>query len=553
MEINPPTRRRKVEIKDSKEWDSTLDIIEKKPTKKWIKEPFHLNKLFLYILIIRLFNSLTIRTFFQADEFYQCLEPAYNAVFNSGYITWEWEEGIRSSIHPLIYALGYKIASLVQADGKLIIITPKIIGALIASIGELYLYILCKKLTGNEIIAKLALALSLLNPFNWYIITRSFSNSFETALTTIALAYWPWNNTIKYKRISISCIIAFISCIVRPTNGIIWIYLGLNFMIKNYLMEKRVDKLLKLILLLAVELILVLLANIVLDYKFYGKLTFPLYNFVEFNVIRNLSIFYGVAPWHFYLFQGLPIILMTYLPWFLYSMIVLKGYSSILGQLVIIMIGGFSLIDHKEIRFIYPLQPVFLIMVAYAIYHSTQRYQRVYKLAIPLMVIINVMIAVFFTQIHERGVIDVIEYLRSDPQIESFGFLTPCHSTPWESHINNPILAENSWFLTCKPPLHLQTTNPKDISAYRDESDQFYDNPAAFLKEHFGLFDNSRMTDTKEWPSCLIIFAPLENFMNDFFGDSNYLECERFFNSYFHWDNRRKGDLIVYCQKCPSH
>jgi phosphatidylinositol glycan class B len=548
MAYNNSVRKRKKDIQDANGFHRDQTIDKKSRATNKLEESLPTFKVFIVLFFIRLLNSLTIKTFFQADEYYQCLEPAYNFVFGSGYITWEWEEGIRSSIHPLIYALGYKMVSYVHFDDKPIILIPKVIGALIASIGEVYLYKFSKKFTKNEKLARLTLILSLLSPFNWYIITRSFSNSFEMVLTTIAFTYWPWDNVISYKDISMSCIIAFISCIVRPTNGIIWLYLGINFMIKNYKLEKQLGKLMKLILILSIELILILLVNTGLDYIFYGKTTFPLYNFVEFNVIRNLSIFYGVAPWHFYLFQGVPIILMTYLPWLLHSAIVLKKYKSLLGQVAILMIGGFSLIDHKEIRFIYPLQPIFMLMVAYSIHETKHKFQRLYKFLVPVIIILNLIIAIFFTQVHERGVIDIVQYLRNNPDIESFGFLTPCHSTPWQSHINNPNLVNKSWFLTCEPPLHLTTTSLKEIKSYRDESDQFYDNPAQFLSEHFQLFADSRNTGASNWPSRLIIFEPLENFMDDFLRGSNYFECERFFNSYFHWDDRRKGDIIVYCQ-----
>lgn len=32
----------------------------------------------------------------------------------------------------------------------------------------------------------------LLNPWQWYTATRTFSNCLETTLTTMALYYWPW-------------------------------------------------------------------------------------------------------------------------------------------------------------------------------------------------------------------------------------------------------------------------------------------------------------------------------------------------------------------------
>mmetsp|Transcript_4835 Transcript_4835/g.4833 ORF Transcript_4835/g.4833 Transcript_4835/m.4833 type:complete len:552 (+) Transcript_4835:2304-3959(+) len=548
MEHNNSLRKRRKDVRDSNGFDLDQTFDKKRLNANAVEQSLSTLKLFVGLFFIRLVNALTIKTFFQADEYYQCLEPAYNLVFGSGYITWEWKERIRSSIHPLIYALGYKIASYIPYDNEPIIMIPKIIGALIASIGEVYLYKFSKRFTKNEELAKLTLILSLFNPFNWYIITRSFSNSFEMVLTTIALTYWPWDNLINYKDLCVSCLIAFISCIVRPTNGIIWLYLGFNFIIKNYKLEKQPCKLIKLIVILAVELGLILLINTGLDYAFYGKVTFPLYNFIEFNVIRNLSIFYGVAPWHFYIFQGVPIILMTYLPWFLHSAIVLEKYRSLPGQVAIVMISAFSLIDHKEIRFIYPLQPIFILMVAYSIYETRQKLQRFYNFLVPIIIILNVAIAIFFTRIHEKGVIDIVQYLGNNPDIESFGFLTPCHSTPWQSHINNPNLVNNSWFLTCEPPLHLTSRSLEEIRSYRDESDQFYDSPTEYLRNHFLLFSESRNMDSKNWPSRLIIFEPLENFMTDFLRGSNYFECERFFNSYFHWDDRRKGDIIVYCR-----
>jgi hypothetical protein len=47
---------------------------------------------------------LTIRTFFQPDEYYQSLEPAWKAVFGYGELTWEWKEGIRGFLYPTIFA-----------------------------------------------------------------------------------------------------------------------------------------------------------------------------------------------------------------------------------------------------------------------------------------------------------------------------------------------------------------------------------------------------------------------------------------------------------------
>ncbi|KAK6199979.1 GPI mannosyltransferase 3 [Scheffersomyces amazonensis] len=517
--------------------------------------------LVLLIFAFRLFNSLTIKTFFQADEYYQSLEPAHAYVFGYGYITWEWKQHLRSSIHPWLYVIGYKIVSFFSDEPDIIALAPKVIGALLSTVGEVGLYRLAYTYTTDESLARITLLLSLLNPFNWYIFTRSFSNGFETVLIIWALNFWLWNNRINLKYASISFILALLSIVVRPTNAILWAYLGLYFLIHT---KEKFSSLFKLGLVFLISLVGVLSLSTWLDYLFYGILTFPTYNFIEFNVLRNLSIFYGVAPWHFYIFQTIPLLLMTYLPFWLHSELCLHHYKDILTQIIIVVTTGFSIIGHKEFRFIYPLQPIFLIITSYSIKDILDKFssRTIVKIIISIIIVINVAIAIFFSQVHERGSIDVINYLKKEltegDKIESIGFLTPCHSTPWQSYIHNAELNNNSntnnisklWFLTCEPPLHLsESATLEDIRAYRDESDQFYDDRLQFLHDNFPTDQRNRIGESKyEWPSRLIVFEPEEEFMNDFLKPYSYHQCKRFFNSYFHWDDRRKGDIIVYCR-----
>lgn len=47
--------------------------------------------IFLGLLAFRIVNALTVGTFFQPDEFYQALEPAWEMAFgggSGGWITW---------------------------------------------------------------------------------------------------------------------------------------------------------------------------------------------------------------------------------------------------------------------------------------------------------------------------------------------------------------------------------------------------------------------------------------------------------------------------------
>lgn len=499
-----------------------------------------------YLILIRIINALTINTFFQADEYWQSLEPAHKLVYGYGYLTWEWREGLRSILHPLIFASTYYLNELIGLGDLGVVLLPKIAQGLIAAIGEWYLYQFVYRVTKNEVISRGALLLSVVSAFNWYCITRTFSNSLELTLTTMALAYWPWELNVPWNGLKKSLLWAAVSCIVRPTNGLIWVFVGVSFLFKHHWPQN-----LKFAWFSFVIGSVVVGANALLDRWYYGQWSMPILKFMKFNVTSSLSKFYGVAPWHFHITQSLPIILMLYTPFFLYGCTKYSFHN--MKSLLIFVIGSFSCIDHKEFRFIYPLQPILLLVTAYGFYHWNLHHPHSLKYISTGIILINTLISLFFTQIHEKGVIDVIDYLRSDPDVQSIGFLTPCHSTPWQSYIHNPDI--ETWFLTCEPPLHLlgQENATSLVETYMDESDIFYEDPKQFLFDNFPPpFNKNLRTPGKEylheWPTHLVFFEDLEPVMKEHLADSPYQECARFWNSYFHWDSRRSGDVIVYCK-----
>ncbi|KAL5988042.1 Mannosyltransferase aptg1 [Asimina triloba] len=67
-------------------------------------------------LAFRAVNALLVRTYFNPDEHWQSLEVAHRIVFGYGHLTWEWKKGIRSYLHPLIFALLYKILAFCGMD-----------------------------------------------------------------------------------------------------------------------------------------------------------------------------------------------------------------------------------------------------------------------------------------------------------------------------------------------------------------------------------------------------------------------------------------------------
>ncbi|KAI9375146.1 Alg9-like mannosyltransferase family-domain-containing protein [Aspergillus egyptiacus] len=571
----------------------------------------------LFLIAFRLVNSLTVRTFFQPDEFFQSLEPAWKIAFgeNQGpWITWEWEHQLRSSLHPLIFAAVYSATDFVArtvapspaSRAEILVAAPGITQAVIAAVGDFHTWKLARYIYGDRSYESWAtLALTVLNPWQWFCSTRTLSNCLETTITIVALCSWPWewavassggatNQRIVLPKLRISLLLAAFACILRPTNIIIWIVLGSVALHRSTWAERQI---------LAREALLCGSATLALssfaDRFFYGFWTFPPLRFLYFNIAQSLAVFYGKNDWTYYASQGYPLLLTTALPFALVGLYrTLKYYpslpkekSSILVQLAnisLIMPGVLSLISHKEVRFIYPLLPALHILSASplvdfflpALMTTDMRYIP-RRLTLIFLVLVNVVIATYTTVFHGSGVMSILSYLREQHHVHGVsskapllgqdasavryggitaGFLMPCHSTPWRSHLVEPTI--HAWALSCEPPVDL---TEEEKAVYRDEADQFYDNPHQFLRDNmvgglrhiprrpsYATPPNTQRLPTQlhpphEWPDYLVFFAQLEPTLRTILRGSSYGECWRTFNTHWHDDWRRRGDVVVWC------
>lgn len=449
------------------------------------------------LVALRILNAVTTATFWQPDEFWQALEPAHSIAYGYGYLTWEWRVALRSALHPLLFAHAYALGEYLglpqTPDG--IVWAPRVLQAVIAALGDLHFVLFSMAIFRNKYSPRTIIAYSLAitagSAFNLFASTRTFSNSVETALTTAALAYWPWRPTaINWPKLYAALTIAAVSCVFRPTNALIWIFLGLILLVKTN------HKLAVLFFTLAIGGT-VLGFNTYLDRWFYAQnelyplsspesptWVFPLLNFVKVNVWDSVADFYGTSPWHYYLAQGLPLLLIGYLPFTLTDM--LRSKSSHSTLLVVFIVSVFSILKHKEVRFIYPIIPILHLKTLNAFLRGQGSFI-FSKSVLAAIILLNVIVATFFNTVHQRGVMQVIQYLRNETPIStnfSVGFLMPCHSTPWQSHLHRPDLDswDKLWFLTCEPPLGLNAT---ERETYLDVSDQFYSDPKLFIQEHF--------------------------------------------------------------------
>lgn len=132
--------------------------------------------IFLFLVALRILNALSIKTYFQPDEFFQSLEPAWEIAFGAdsgAWITWvrealpelkpraytmyqEWKYRLRSAIHPALFAIVYWFASCLAWALRLspsyradvLVIAPKIAQAAIAALGDYFTWKLGERVYG---------------------------------------------------------------------------------------------------------------------------------------------------------------------------------------------------------------------------------------------------------------------------------------------------------------------------------------------------------------------------------------------------------------------
>ncbi|XP_033737188.1 GPI mannosyltransferase 3-like [Pecten maximus] len=305
--------------------------------------------IFLGLIALRVCNALMIQTYFVPDEYWQSLEVAHKIVFDYGYLTWEWRQGIRSYFYPTIFAFLYKTLAVLGLDHRLLLIKlPRIVQGVIAASGDLYLFKLSWKLS-DRATAQWTLLCQILSWFTLYCCTRTLSNCMETVLITMALYYFPWPN-IKGSSVPKFVALAAMSVLIRPTAVVIWI-LMCSWHLQNN--KHTLQKDLKHYFIIGSVCFLV---STFLDSAYHGDWILVHYNFLQFNVLQGGGSIYGTHPWHWYITQGYPVIMATHLLPFILG--AYKAKNKVLLFLIIWTIFAYSFISHKEFRFLMPVLPI---------------------------------------------------------------------------------------------------------------------------------------------------------------------------------------------------
>ncbi|KAG2041838.1 glycosyltransferase family 22 protein [Suillus americanus] len=555
----------------------------------------------LLALVLRVAIALSTQGFFQPDEYFQALEPAHHYVFGYGHLTWEWVSSapLRSIIYPALNIPPFWLIKTLGLDERypeLLIAGPRIVHGLLAAITDIEIREITRQVL-NDSFVPTAYFVSLTSLFHSLSLSRSMSNSLETSLTTAAVSYYPWDNArsvqVQSTRMRMCIVFAALACAIRPTNAIIWVYLFGLLVLRLGLRLSQGPILIRDCCVIGAITTLIVFA---LDSAFYGGPTLSLLNFLRVNA-SPVSLFYGSSSWHYYLSQALPILSSTSLPFVLHGMYLAvkndeKKLKTMLGCIVWTL-TVFSFVGHKEWRFLHPLLPMLHIFASRSLvelYHCSakadvklsreKRKRKAFSLPIRTrdlcLLLLAVPASIYVVFFHCVGQIKVMSYLRSLPpeNLTSVGFLTPCHSTPWQAYLHRPELAApgKMWALGCEPPLGLQ--HPSD---YKDQTDIFFEAPLEYMRTHFPsrvdtLYPPSSFASSvpnvtfmetlqvveqssqswdlgwrHEWPQYIVLFGALlrEPGVLDLFRDQGY---EEVWKGGFEWEGegQRRGAVRVW-------
>ncbi|TPX38674.1 hypothetical protein SeLEV6574_g07696 [Synchytrium endobioticum] len=537
-------------------------------------QPDRDNSLVLPLLVaFRIFNALFVQTYFDPDEYWQSVEVSHYLAYGYGHLTWEWrpENSIRSILHPLVYAGVYRtldaICSILGVTSDdWIILGPRVFQGILAAVGEWSIF----RLTGKMFDQRTAYwtLFNMVTSWFWfYAGVRTYSNSMEAVLTWIGLYYWPWSNSpARPTSITKALILAALACVIRPPGIIFWSFLGWDLL-------RRSTSKSQLVLQAATIGGCILGLNTILDYWFYKKWTCTFYNFLRLNVVEGVSSYYGTHPWHWYATQGIPVVMGTHLLAVIYTVLhpTVRSHRNSLASAAGYTILIYSLLPHKEFRFLLPLLGPAMMLGGHGLstwYDSPTRVKKWVKMVIVVLVIVipNVLAAIYFAAMHKGGPIQVIDYLRKNKEnVQDVVFLMPCHSTPFYSSLHTPIPMR---FLTCEPPLRVERKQ-----YYRDENTLFYQSTENFIVSFFHRQIGNTTAPWKvmyphrdevpapkqsysikryKWPSHLVMFECVESEMVKALRGSDYVRCARFFNGYFTDDPRQRGDVIVWCRPADA-
>lgn len=411
----------------------------------------------ILFLIIRLVLCVLVQTYYVPDEYFQGIEVAHRIVFGYGApLTWEWNNSvrIRGALFPLVLSVPYSVVKILRLDSFPLVVqwAPRIWTAFLASFGDVSLYNLVRRSSKSPAIAWFSMLCVYTNWYYSFVITRTLSNSLEVVVLLIAL-----NCLLEWRqKWNTSSLLVAVSILIRPTAALFWVSFCIPY-IKELIMHKWVF-----IRFLFQTIALTTFLSILLDSLFYGQFTFIPWNFFKVNVIQSKASAFGTHPPHWYLLASLAMLGPQIVP-AIAGTFVSNNHKPLFTATLLILC--YSAIPHKEMRFILPTIPIFLVYSAHMFNWLYNRKSKRYFYSMTVFTITpHILAFLYFGLIHQSAPIQAARYIsKQNLSNSSVHVLTNCHSMPSYSFVHQNLTLTH---LTCEDTIAFTKSPRKFLSEF---------------------------------------------------------------------------------------
>jgi GPI mannosyltransferase 3 len=515
--------------------------------------------LFAMVCCIRVINTFLIQSYFDPDEFWQTMEPAYCEAFVEerpcpGF-TWEWKRRapasmgnlieksmwgpVRSYVSILPTYYFFRLIKVMAIDSHWLVSRgPLILNALlVAAPVDMAVWYTARWLPnpGSNFQRGLpawCLFCSLTSWFNGYSLVRTFANSQETLFLILAVALVSpelvGNVNAKWEllRGCAAFLLGGLCTSIRFTALAAFMPMGIILGLRG---QSILGKMSYLIAPCAFFGGLGLAVAMWIDYNFFGFWTIPFLGNFHFNVVLDNADLYGSHPFYWYFTSGLPAISGVLLPFLLWDFLRIRNAAlSSYGQrnlwtIVLCYTFTMSFNGHKEFRFIHPVLPLVCLLCGQHVrtlsVGQVKGKARIIGVASPF-VVMNLLVVMYLGLFHQSGSIKVnhaivaasrqrynegsnIQSLLNHGTRTQLSYLVhyltgACHSTPLHSSLHSPPLIFKTWSLDCSPKCRADPTT-------LCEAERFDTDPVRFVEESY--FTNCSNENDNNDVSCSSVTA----------------------------------------------
>eukprot|EP00928_Gymnodinium_smaydae_P083339 TRINITY_DN66573_c0_g1_i1.p1 TRINITY_DN66573_c0_g1~~TRINITY_DN66573_c0_g1_i1.p1 ORF type:complete len:591 (-),score=90.40 TRINITY_DN66573_c0_g1_i1:56-1828(-) len=334
---------------------------------------------FVLLAAVRILAGL-LTMIADCDETFNYWEPLHFITFGRGFQTWEYSPvfALRSYLFLLPHAAVARTAALIAGRPAAFFATRCVQGCASAAAEAAFVAALRQRF-GREV-AQGTLVLLAASPGMWSAGVAFLPSSVAMTLVCAVWALWlrgRWHVAIF---LGVGTVI-----VVWPFTGLLFIPFGLHALGALGLVRGLGSA--------AASVIFWSVLSLAVDSSFYGRTVLPAFEIFRYNVLdrgrTGGSELYGVEPWHFYFVNGLLNLNLALLASLVFPCVAVLRYvcsghklsSSIRSQplwallysaAAFVWFSFFSLIPHKEERFLAPAYPILLFAAAAAAHYGSQ-------------------------------------------------------------------------------------------------------------------------------------------------------------------------------------